>query len=66
MKNHQEGGERVLGSCDCSIVVLRLVELQWTVVEQVLSRSNKERGTDASAITPGTYVFCVQWENCVN
>ena len=41
------------GLCDCSIVVLRLEECQGTGVGHTLFRSTREKGTDASAMTPG-------------
>ena len=41
------------GSCDCPIAVLRLAEFQETGVGHVLSRSIREKGTDASAVTRG-------------
>ena len=50
---HQAGGSCLHGSCDCSIVVLRLGEFQRTGVVHALSRSIRERGTDASAVTRG-------------
>ena len=41
------------GSCDCSIVVLRLGNFQGTCVGHVLFRSIREKETDASPVTPG-------------
>ena len=47
------GGAWLHGSCDCSIVVLRMREFQGTGVGHALSRSIREKGTDASAVTRG-------------
>ena len=41
------------GSCDCTIAVSRLGAFQGPSVRQVLSRSIREKRTDASAVTQG-------------
>ena len=44
----------IVVSNDCSIVVLRLGKFHGTSVRHVLTRSMKDKGTSASALTPGT------------
>ena len=51
------------GSCDCSIAVLSLGEFQGTGMGHVLSRSIREKGTDASAVTQGYKSFECRGEN---